>query len=116
MARIARGWTRVASVPALATSKRSPARARRNASAIWLRAELWVQRKSTSARFRLSRPAASPEFGCMSSRQTTLARSCVDRLASAHEGAHEFAIYLGADGIGIDTGFRKKLPRLLPPV
>ena len=48
----------------------------------------------------------------MSSRQTTLARSCVDRLASADEGAHEFAIYLGADGIGIDTGSRKELPRL----
>ena len=34
IARIARGWTRVASVPALATSKRSPAMARRNPSAV----------------------------------------------------------------------------------
>src|SRR6266496_2213044 len=47
MTRIASGWTRVASVPALAASNRSPPSARRKPSAIWLRAELCVQRKST---------------------------------------------------------------------
>ena len=50
IARIASGCTRVASVPALAASKRSPARARSQPSAIWLRAELCVQRKSTRRR------------------------------------------------------------------
>src|SRR3712207_971602 len=47
IARIARGRTRVASVPALYASKRSPARWRSSPSAICERAELWVQRKST---------------------------------------------------------------------
>src|SRR5687767_7192413 len=47
IARTARGRTRVRSVPALWTSKRSPPRWRSQPSAIWERAELWVQRKST---------------------------------------------------------------------
>src|SRR5438132_13356113 len=47
MARTASGCTQVASVPALATSSRSPAKARKNPSAIWLRAELCVQRTRT---------------------------------------------------------------------
>src|SRR5688572_1553476 len=47
IARIASGFTAVFSVPALPASKRSPAMARRNPSAIWLRAELWVHRKRT---------------------------------------------------------------------
>ena len=38
---------RVCSVPALCTSKRSPAIARRSPSAIWLRAELCVHRNRT---------------------------------------------------------------------
>ena len=37
----------VATVPALWTSKRSPARNRSQPSAIWLRAELWVHRNRT---------------------------------------------------------------------
>src|SRR5437870_13868504 len=47
IARMASGCMRVASVPALATSKRSPASERSSPSAIWLRAELWVHRNST---------------------------------------------------------------------
>src|SRR3712207_9297605 len=47
IASIASGLTRVASVPALKGSKRSPARCPSSPSAIWERAELWVQRKST---------------------------------------------------------------------
>src|SRR5213593_4476999 len=48
--RMARGCTRLASVPALWTSRRSGARARSTPSAIWLRAELCVQRTRTRAR------------------------------------------------------------------
>src|SRR5437667_131613 len=51
IARMASGCTRVASVPALATSKRSPASERSSPSAIWLRAELWVHRNSTRCLF-----------------------------------------------------------------
>src|SRR4028118_1625127 len=47
IASIASGLTCVASVPALKGSKRSPARYPSSPSAIWDRAELWVQRKST---------------------------------------------------------------------
>src|SRR5215471_12620146 len=47
MARMASGCTEVFSVPALPASKRSPAMERSHPSAIWLRAELCVQRKST---------------------------------------------------------------------
>jgi hypothetical protein len=47
MARTASGWTPRASVPALAASQRPPVSVRSHASAIWLRAELWVQRNST---------------------------------------------------------------------
>src|SRR5678815_4315056 len=47
IALIASGWTDVFSVPALHASQRSAARARRKPSAIWLRAELWVQRNRT---------------------------------------------------------------------
>src|SRR5215468_7031852 len=50
MARIARGCTDVFSVPALPASKRLPAMERRRPSAIWLRAELCVQRNSTRDR------------------------------------------------------------------
>ena len=57
IARTASGLTPRASVPALATSKRSAVRRRSSPSAIWLRAELCVQRKSTRAR--LIRGAAS---------------------------------------------------------
>jgi hypothetical protein len=41
------GLTKVASVPALMTSKRSPARYRRRLSAIWERADLWVHKNRT---------------------------------------------------------------------
>src|SRR2546425_10768722 len=51
IARMASGCMRVASVPALATSKRSPASERSSPSAIWLRAELWVHRNSTRCLF-----------------------------------------------------------------
>jgi hypothetical protein len=48
MARTASGWTcGLGSVPALRTSKRSPWYLRKNASAIWLRAELPVHRIRT---------------------------------------------------------------------
>src|SRR5262252_3319700 len=47
MARMASGCTEVFSVPALPASKRSPAMERSHPSAIWLRAELCVQRNST---------------------------------------------------------------------
>src|SRR5215831_15710280 len=47
MARMASGCTEVFSVPALPASNRSPAMERSHPSAIWLRAELCVQRKST---------------------------------------------------------------------
>src|SRR5215216_2744104 len=50
IARIARGLTWVASVPALMASKQSPARCLSSPSAIWLLAELWVQRNRTLAR------------------------------------------------------------------
>src|SRR5687768_4086529 len=43
----ASGLTRVASVPALMALKRSPARCLSSPSAIWLLAELWVQRNRT---------------------------------------------------------------------
>src|SRR5215210_5357335 len=43
----ASGLTRVASVPALMASKRSPATCLSSPSAIWLLAELWVQRNRT---------------------------------------------------------------------
>src|SRR5947209_10486306 len=55
IARIAMGRTCVASVPAENASKRSPARWRSKPSAIWLRAELCVQRNSTRRLF-ISRP------------------------------------------------------------
>src|SRR5437667_1360353 len=51
IARMASGCTRVASVPALASSNRSPASERSSPSAIWLRAELWVHRHSTRCLF-----------------------------------------------------------------
>src|SRR3954454_12064512 len=51
IASIASGRTWVASVPAEYASKRSPPRWRSNPSAIWLRAELWVQRKRTRCSF-----------------------------------------------------------------
>src|SRR5215475_2413922 len=47
MARMASGCTEVFSVPALPASKRSSAIERSRPSAIWLRAELCVQRNST---------------------------------------------------------------------
>src|SRR5688500_565382 len=47
IASIASGCTRVARVPALWISRRSPAIARRKPSAIWERAELCAQRKRT---------------------------------------------------------------------
>src|SRR5215203_3968943 len=47
IALMASGLTRVASVPALMASNRSPARWRSRASAIWLLAELWVHRNRT---------------------------------------------------------------------
>src|SRR5680860_100369 len=50
MTSMASGRTRVAFVPALKTSKRSPAQARSMPSAIWLRALLWVQTKITRGR------------------------------------------------------------------
>src|SRR5687767_13622581 len=50
IARMASGLTWVASVPALITSKRSPARWRSRPSAIWLLAELWVHRNRTLVR------------------------------------------------------------------
>src|SRR5688572_23991894 len=59
IARIASGLTCVASVPALVTSKRSPARSRRMPSAIWLRAELWVHTNRTLARSPASAAAAT---------------------------------------------------------
>jgi hypothetical protein len=43
----ASGWTLRGSVPALTTSKRSPARRRSHPSAIWLRAEFPLQRNIT---------------------------------------------------------------------
>src|SRR5437016_5611311 len=57
MALIASGRTRLASVPAENASKRSPPNARSKASAIWLRAELWVHKNSTR---RVSVPVAPP--------------------------------------------------------
>ncbi len=51
MTRIASGRTNVASVPALATSKRSPAQARNRPSAIWDRALLCVQMTRMRGRF-----------------------------------------------------------------
>ncbi len=50
IARTASGWTKVACVPALWTSKRSPARCLSSPSAIWERAELWVHKNSTRSR------------------------------------------------------------------
>src|SRR5919112_160804 len=50
IALMARGLTRVASVPALCASKRSPARVLSSPSAICERAELWVQRNRTLTR------------------------------------------------------------------
>src|SRR5215212_1335176 len=50
IALMASGLTCVASVPALMASKRSPAMCLSSPSAIWLLAELWVQRNSTLAR------------------------------------------------------------------
>src|SRR5918998_112371 len=51
IAAIASGLTKVASVPALMTSNRSPASCRKSPpSAIWERAELWVHRNSTLRR------------------------------------------------------------------
>src|SRR5215212_2757950 len=47
IALIACGLTRVASVPALLASKRSPARYLSSPSAIWLLAELWLHRNRT---------------------------------------------------------------------
>jgi hypothetical protein len=47
MTRTASGFTRLAWAPALAASNRSPARWRRNPSAIWLRQEYWVPRNKT---------------------------------------------------------------------
>src|SRR3712207_6397750 len=57
IASMASGRTRVFSVPALEASKRSPAMCRSSPSAICERAELWVQRKSTRDRSRVSATA-----------------------------------------------------------
>src|SRR5918997_19538 len=62
IASMASGLTDVASVPALATSKRSPARCRRSPSAIWDRAELWVHRNSTLCRAPLSAIPTIPVY------------------------------------------------------
>src|SRR3712207_6033272 len=59
IARMARGLTRVACVPALCASKRSPARWRKSPSAICERAELWVHKNRTLARSLASAAAAT---------------------------------------------------------
>src|SRR5919112_1327354 len=59
IARMAKGLTRVASVPALCASKRSPARWRSSPSAICERAELWVHRNRTLSRSPASAAAAT---------------------------------------------------------
>src|SRR6185295_5802380 len=56
MARMASGLTDVFSVPALPASKRAPAIARRKPSAMWLRAELCVQRNRTRGRLMSEQP------------------------------------------------------------
>src|ERR687895_1999850 len=63
IARTASGLTCVASVPALITSKRSPARWRNIPSAIWLLAELWVHRNRTLARSPNSAATNAPLLG-----------------------------------------------------
>src|SRR5471030_65 len=71
IAAMASGRTRLGFVPALATSKRSPASWRSNPSAIWLRAELPVQRISTrffSIVISLAPRGTSAACGCMPSR------------------------------------------------
>src|SRR5918994_5398562 len=63
IALIASGLTRVASVPALCDSKRSPARCLSRPSAIWLLAELWVHRNRTLARSPNSAATNAPLLG-----------------------------------------------------
>jgi hypothetical protein len=55
IAATASGLTEVASLPALITSKRSPARRRRLPSAMWEQADLWVQTNRTLL-FVIARP------------------------------------------------------------
>src|SRR5437879_9709835 len=89
IARMASGCTRVASVPALATSKRSPASERSSPSAIWLRAELWAHRNQpvclftshlpcrldrTSRSRAQCRPATEVVVAVTTTQQFTLAR------------------------------------------
>ena len=61
---IASGRTPVASVPPLATSKRSPAQARSIPSAICERAELWMQTKRTRRLVIWASLAACSGTGC----------------------------------------------------
>src|SRR6266508_4204286 len=76
--RLASGWTRVISVPALATSKRSPASARRNPSAIWLRAELCVQRNKTRCLAMTWPPYVGTQL-CRSPRDVGVRRATTER-------------------------------------
>src|SRR3954453_19741516 len=93
MAAIASGRTVPGSVPALSTSKDSPASWRRSPSAIWLRAELPVQRIRTRVFKRCLAAVLEPVLGAIAGR--------ADR--QHHRDFHQNADYRGQGGTGIGT-------------
>src|SRR2546422_1279046 len=85
--RMASGCTRLASVPALWTSRRSSARARRKPSAIWLRAALCVQRTRTRARAPPGNPAVNaPPLGTRRAARGRAARGVLRERQSGGAG------------------------------
>src|SRR5437899_208542 len=97
IARMASGCMRVASVPALATSKRSPASERSSPSAIWLRAELWVHRNSTRCLFTSHLPCSLDR----TSRSRTQCRPATEVVVAVTETQHfTLARRVSAEGVG----------------
>src|SRR5437762_844212 len=98
---IASGRTWLGRVPALNTAYRSPPRWRHKPSAIWLRAELPVHRISTRC---LSAPTT------LVTARRTAARG--RGLLRADEGAHEFPVNLGRDGVHVHAFGGEELARV----
>src|SRR5262249_17789557 len=110
----ASGWTRVASLPALHTRTPSGARARANPSAIWLRAELWTQRKTTAR----GGAATDSERALMARPKLAHAPSGGEALL-AHQVLHELGVARGLAGVAIveeQVGLARLVGELAQPL